>query len=627
MSVAAASVDNPEVQHRWAIQGNGRKRKRRLNQAERFSHYRYAQWFIGSDGRRKPVEIDLSSSGRSAAREYIANVDRGFFEKDEWEYKIAKAQLTLSPESCDLISSSIMNNSTGTLSVFFLPFDIDYKRSDDRWKKAGSLHWPAIAAFLSEHEPAIFERIAFVVKSTGGRGFGLGIGISPIELDSPSSLKLEELARTLQRRIITILNFYGIGADDGARGLDRWVPNFKDPRRIVDESPFARIWTESRRDPVVLELLRATDNHPALGYQSKKKRATEFLWPYLSVERKLAALYMYMIEEVGLDDSLQATAASLGSQFKLAEKTVRKFLASDLSWISVKHIGGREGYSLTLRPTPALTERAKSLLDGAETETNGSLGRKMRELLIHPSEVQDGDRYEWLGNVLWAIKRKGATESQAISICEAVRMQVPGYARSRALTSNLKASVKTFWRRRLHDEEGNPIIGSLPRLPLPQWLDAVYQPITRVDYTAKIYGNIFNRKGPVGDLLQPPTDPAPQPRPVSNAEEDAGLVMVRSFSNPPMEAPESREPSRIADGSEKDERERGPLTLRELRKEFARRLVLDRSRSLAERAQILELAGKLHAAEDLKALWRETWADEPLGTKHHGGGDQPTDTA
>lgn len=480
--------------------GCGRPRKRQQHRKGCLSHYRHAAWMLGADGRRIPIELDFSQAGRVSSLQHIVNVQSGFVDRDEWQYKLSELQAFGLPETSDLISTTKANPSTGTETLYVIPFDFDFKRACERYKKDGALLWPAMASVLQESVPEVLNRITWVVKSTSGTGLGVGLAISPIELGRESTAKIEALARALQERLIQIFNFHGMGADEGAKGLVRWMPNFRDKRRLIDINEWAISAAERRRDQVILELIRATDGHEAFAYQKKSSQPNLYLYPKsVIVERKLALLYLDLLENY-FGDHIQTSCSDLIEKTSIAEKTVRKILANPPEWLAVKHLGGREGFLLSLKPVPSLTDRARELASEAEgSNGRNSLGRKMRKLLIHPSLVEDGDRYEWLGNVLWAVKLKGVTQSQALSIARLVSAMVPDYKESRALTSNLRASVKTFWTRRLLDEFGNPVIGSRPDLPLPLWLEEAFSSITSAEnMPSENRGKLFHRKARKG---------------------------------------------------------------------------------------------------------------------------------
>lgn len=502
MTALALSSENQSFQGPASPKKGYRSYKSRVHLTKMKSHFRHAKWMTGRDGRRIPIEIGFGREDRQAGLNYLVNVAAGYAEPNEWEKTLAEVRAYGNPQHCDLISSTIFNPATKTASLFCLVFDFDFKRAADPFKIDGKLSWPKMAAILEEKERVIFNRVSWVVSSSSGSGLGLAIAISPTEIGTTSSFKIEGMARDLQLRLIKVFNHYGFGADIGAKGLVRWMPNFNDPERLVDSSDIAVSRAMTRHEPVVLELLRATDNHPALAYKKKSEFPELYLYEKSSVvESKLALLYLELLEN-HLGEELQLTCAEISARYGLAEKTCRKILKTPPPWLGVRKIGGREGYRLSVKPLPSLTERAIELIEDGKRAGKNSLGRKMRKLLKHPSLVKDGERYEWLGNVLWAVKLKGATESEALRIAQIVAEEVPDFRQGRSLTINIAACVKTFWSNRLTDEHGNPTIGSRPDFGIPLWLKHVYDSVTGAVGLPIWDGRFFIRKPPFGGLGQ-----------------------------------------------------------------------------------------------------------------------------
>ena len=105
----------------------------------------------------------------------------------------------------DLITTFYYNPATGTKTVHVLAFDLDFDKADDRWKTDGKLDWQKIKSFLIEHDLEIARAINSVAWSTSGRGIGLTIAISPLELID-ESLRAQHSAFTLQNHVIRILS-------------------------------------------------------------------------------------------------------------------------------------------------------------------------------------------------------------------------------------------------------------------------------------------------------------------------------------------------------------------------------------------------------------------------------------
>lgn len=486
MPTSAKNADDRNV-----YSGNGRRyRKRRLENARRRSHYRYAIWLKNEAGMRMPAELDFNSWSRQRASIYLLGVREGHIPKEEWLYSVRHAEANSNVQHTDLIHTTYHNKSTGTQTCHSIAFDWDYGKAADAYKKGGRLDWGEMYRVLQEREPVIARCIGEVAWSTSGKGLGVTIPISPIELGTPGAGLVEDMARKLQKRLIRIFNYYGFGSDPNALGLSRWMPNFHNPKKFVDINDLARRRAEIRRDQVIRELLNATDDHPSLDYIPKKSHVEDFIYHYEPVEAGLSKLYLHLLEDVGLHDSMQISIKSLSEWIHVSDKTLRKIFKQGLCWLNINHIGGREGYRLTIRPTLALTSRARSISNGKKPKSTEY--KPMRRLLVGPSEVQDGDRYDWRGNVLLCLKLIGVQEQTAVQVLENLRDQVPGGNTSRTLTRNLRAGVRSFWTKRLFDKHGVPVLGSRPNMPIPDWLDSVV-----IEVQAEQARKHFPRKDPL----------------------------------------------------------------------------------------------------------------------------------
>lgn len=483
-----------------AFSGQGRRfRKSRREVARMRSHYRHANWQRNEAGLRAPMELDFNKWSRQRASIYLLGVHSRQIPHEEWLYALRYAEAHSNPEHTDLIHTTYRNKSSGTLTCHTIAFDLDYGKAADAYKRDGRLHWPAMFEVLLRREPVLARRIGEVAYSSSGQGLGLALPVSPIELETEGSRVVEDMAYKLQARLIRIFNYYGFGADTSAKGLSRWMPNFRNPKKFVDGNTVARSMANNRRDQVIRELLNATDDHPALDYVPKKSHKDDFIYHYAPVEKGLSKLYMHLLDDVGLHDSLQISIKMLTHLTGVSDKTLRKVLKEGLCWLDARHVNLREGWRLTLRPTPELTKRARSLASGGK---GAGANEPMRRILCHPSDVGDGDRYAWRGNVLLAMKLRGLDEQAAVRVLGLLRDLVPDGVRSRSLTSNLKAGVKSFWTKRLFDKQGFPVLGSRPHMPVPDWLEEAIG-CDLANQTRKQ----IHRKDPFGSSVLCPPDP------------------------------------------------------------------------------------------------------------------------
>lgn len=412
------------------LEGIGRCRRRREPKTRSPSHYQFANWAY-DDGNRFAVPVGGVSKDRRC------------------EYP--------------LISTALKNEGSDTETLIWMHFDLDFKRADKKWRRDEMLDWPKMAATLQEEVPELFKYLTAVTRSSGGKGLGLALAVSPLEL-IPETGDVQKLCYRLQAWIIRILNFYGMGADEGARGLKRLMPNLFQPDRLLDRDEITEAMVQTRRPRVIQQLLYALRFHPALKAPGKSLQ-TDLLWGDIRVELPCARLYTDLLDSAGPWGTEQLTAQGIISRYGMSKNTVYKFLATPPSWLSVDHIEG-EGYRLIVRPSPAFTNRAYKLIEtGGEGRPKGSFSSFVTATICDPQEVLDGDRNQWLVSVVLACKWKGVARAELLPILKEIVKLVPSYQESRSLTRELQSIVRSLYHHR------SVLIGSSPEIVLPEWLN------------------------------------------------------------------------------------------------------------------------------------------------------------
>lgn len=388
-----------------------------------------------------------------------------------------------------LICTAVLNRATGTETVLFLHFDLDYKRADDKWKKNGKLDWGLIGNHLREAIPVFFKYSVFITESTGGQGLAVALAISPLEL-IPSTTNVQQMALKAQAQLIQALNFYGLGADPGATGLRRLMPNFFKLDRRVDENLMMLQHVQTKRPRVLLEILCALRVHPALQEVPKKKRMDEFLWPDIRLEKPLAQLYLDLLDDVGPWGSEQTTAQTLIKRLGVSKTSIYKILNTPPGWLRITPVPG-EGYRLQVIPSESLTNRAYTVLsmgNSSERKSYKAVPVSFHTLALPPPErVVQGERNTWLKDMLLALKWKGIAQQEASSVAQKLIPRVPGWRGSKSLGRDFKAIIKSIYRNR------PGTYGSKPNLALPDWLDE-----SLYSTTTKQISHIFPKKGAVG---------------------------------------------------------------------------------------------------------------------------------
>ncbi|WP_324959764.1 hypothetical protein [Oligoflexus sp.] len=398
--MAAAATDR-------VYEGQGRPRKKKIAKTDLPSHYQFAHWAY-DDGKRFAVPV-------------------GGVRKDK-------------RSEFSLISTTILNEGTGTETLIWLHFDLDFKRALKKWIRDGKLDWPTIAAALSADAPIILRYLSHVVRSSGGHGLSLALAISPLELIDETA-DVQKLAFKVQDMIIRILNHHGMGADEGARGLKRLMPNMFRQERVLDQADFVLAMIQKHRPAVLRNLVRELQNHVALRGKLKSERE-DVLWPDIRVEKALARLYTDLLDSVGPWGSEQMKAADLTGRYGMGKNTAYKLLADPPRWLGVEKVSG-EGYRLTIRPDVVLTSRALDLLlDEPERKAFNFSG------ITAPEFVQKGERNRWLVSLILASKWSGIGQQEVRKALDLVIRRVPGWQKSQSLTRGLGATLRSLYRNR-----------------------------------------------------------------------------------------------------------------------------------------------------------------------------------
>ncbi|MFW7382419.1 MAG: hypothetical protein ACOH5I_26720 [Oligoflexus sp.] len=355
--------------------------------------------------------------------------------------------------NADLTSTYYNNPARGTQTVHGLGFDIDLSRTNIKWlDEKGRVSWPKIGSFLAENEAQILNFITAVASSTSGKGLGLYLPISPLEIVS-STATAQKSARILQAHIITILNYHGIGADPGAMGLVRDIPNYFNPQKLIDSDLIGtdRL-VDNRRYPVVAELLRYTNRHPAVR-RLKSRDPKRLFSGHRTSEKKLALLYEYLLDEA-LESSIWLSGAEIFELTGLSKSTLYKFLSSKHEWLDIVNHGKAEGYELTFKPTAEHSERCYELLNGTDLDSDEKGLWSSFSDLEAPELVLDGERNDYLTRATIELKVKGVHYHDALAVMKKIAARIPGSKTSRNCR-NVGSLVKSIYYHRIETFETN----------------------------------------------------------------------------------------------------------------------------------------------------------------------------
>lgn len=416
-----------------AFDGQGRCRKKKGVRTKARSHYQFATWSYDEEGKRAAVPIYGNQSDKRS--------------------------------SFPLICTTIKNEGTGTETLVWIHFDLDYKRADKKWRSDEKLDWPKISETLRSEVPALFQYITGVTRSSGGKGLGLMLSISPLELIEETK-DIQKLAFRLQAWIIDILNYYGMGADKGASGLKRLMPNIFNPDRFLDRDEVTEAIIQTKRPRVIQDLLFKLRFHTALKPIGKRERS-DLLWPDIRVEESCARLYMDLLDRVGPWGSQQLSAQNLIDQYGLAKNTAYKLLANPPKWL-ISHPVQGEGYRITIYPSRELTDRALELLSGRGVKKGQPrLPSFVVALISAPEEVEAGERNSWLVSVVLGCKWKGIAQAEVLGALKAAVKRVPSYRSSRSLRGDMQRIIRSLYAREPSSKNKE---GSSPHLVLADWL-------------------------------------------------------------------------------------------------------------------------------------------------------------
>jgi hypothetical protein len=336
------------------------------------------------------------------------------------------------PERAQLIKTTIYNPRTQSSTLLFIPFDLDIDNVhlDPKFIVHGAISWPLVSAYLQEKEPALFNSITYATTSSGGRGLALAISVSPFLLNEDNA-RIQHRARHLQTILIKVLNSHGLGADEGACGLDRWMPNFKNPKQLVYQNEIRRKYVENARHFVIRELYEAYRAHPAVAYRRKTERTDEFLHPDWRVEQKLARLAVHLERE--LKGCAGVCILSAGEICQITGMQRSTFYRSILlrenlamTWLRVEKLGDRNGYKLSYMPCYQLIVRSEQILAGKGRRDSQQLSRAPANQ-CPPQDVSDGYRNSWLWKTAVQMKHALIPFDEACSALCLLASRIPGY--------------------------------------------------------------------------------------------------------------------------------------------------------------------------------------------------------
>jgi hypothetical protein len=377
--------------------------------------------------------------------------------------------------SADLVYNSY-RNANGCETVFGLVFDLDAHRAKDCWKDAnGRLDWSLIFPALQKEIPEVASLICYAVRSTGGKGLGVVMAITPLPI-VVSTAANQKSALKLQGRLLTVFDRLGFGADFGARGVSRDLPNFNNPVKLVYRNTEPLRALERSGRPVVTEL------HRVLNARDRAARISERIYNDERVEKGLARLVLWLLGAMSFDKAWSFEGKDYSRKFKkvpylsgwtisasmrelctltgLSDAFLRKYLKNPPKWLKAAHYDG-EGWNLNIplsKDVPWLQERSLHLLQKTE-DLKEKVDFDPNELCL-PWWVQDGERNLWIVRLALMYKWAGYSLDCAIEKVLLRVNAIPNAECSRNCRS-VRSIVKSLYRR-LPEHFG---LGAVKQLP------------------------------------------------------------------------------------------------------------------------------------------------------------------
>ena len=337
----------------------------------------------------------------------------------------------------DLINTAY-RNAGGSKTIYGIAFDLDAHRAAPRWLDGGGcLDWPSILDELTKKHPHIAHQVSHAVRSTGGKGIALVLAINPLPIIASTSSN-QRAAQNLQSRLINLFVAMGLGADPGARGLERDYPNFQNADRLLYENRLALRRAEQGREAIITRL------HAYLNELARQERRDTRIYPDARAETGLAKLVEWLLGcyDPGLGlrvpsylsgSEVWASTKTLATVTGLSSKFLIKFLQHPPAWLEVDYAKG-EGWRLRIplgRAVQRLLPRAEMLLASAAAGTAPHKPLFSIGVIKEPHLVGDDERNAWLTSMALAYKWHGFSCEEALAKIQ-LRLQVmPDYECSR----------------------------------------------------------------------------------------------------------------------------------------------------------------------------------------------------
>ena len=308
-----------------------------------------------------------------------------------------------SRQSYSHIRTIVTHENTQTLLA--IPFDLDADKALEHWKNEdGSLNHNLIVNRLRHVMPEL-EAVPFkVVRSRSGLGLGLLFMINPLNITKVDGSRNEDTQGLYQRftqiqgLLSHIMEREGMGADPAAKGLNRYVPNWRNKEALLLEEQSKEKLNRRTRLNIQKAITKALKRYEDYERLYKDERC----------ENKLIPLFQELYEAT-LNGASYITkhASEFIEEYGLSAPTVRKILIAGKGtpWLKAERTSG-DNYKLLLKGDyldwQVWHNRCHDLQK--QDEIKASIGAPYNskpnlQVLCQPKNVADGDRNHWLWSV------------------------------------------------------------------------------------------------------------------------------------------------------------------------------------------------------------------------------------
>lgn len=356
----------------------------------------------------------------------------------------------------------------GSEMVYGIPLDLDFEDADDRWKSRGKLDYKKIKSFIDEQYPTLGLYLCTYTRSTRGKGLGIILFCDPF-LKNEKSYGVQFLAARVQRLLVEVLNFHGMGCDKNASGISRFTPNWRNRKIILrkDDLTIRRVQRDNERHQVLTRVYNELRRSPAYKVQTKKEAVCagkRFAVKTLA-DNGLGRIYSHILDSEPESLSITASYEELALISGLSLPTLRSQLRA-AAWVDISRVYG-EGVRLILKPTGELSERAYYERRQANHSNRTDVSEAEEWTLPAPECVGDGERNNYLWRRAVLLRNEGHSLEETISIIGGESSRIPGANQSRNCRK-VQTIVCSIFRHERRTEKPKRKIFSLEALTKSQ---------------------------------------------------------------------------------------------------------------------------------------------------------------